>query len=183
MEQTWQIFSNYLWFVSKAYNIRVHSFVLMNNHFHLLIDTPDANIDEAMNYLLREVSKAIGRDSGRINQIFGGPYYWSVIKNSIYYQHAYKYIYRNPVDAGLCNRVEDYPYSSLRGLLGLDRTVIPAIDDLCLVQDPYRQLDWLNKTFQEEDRVAIGKALRHREFQFSREGSSNKLHRLENRII
>ncbi len=174
MTQAWEIFSDYLWFITYAYKVRIHAFVLMNNHFHLIISTPEANIDEAMNYFLREVSKRIGEAAGRKNQIFGGPYHWSVIKNSIYYHHAYKYVYRNPVHAGICSKVEDYKYSTLQTTLGLSSSIIPAVDNLCLIQNPHQQLEWLNTKFEDEDRLSIKNALRHREFQFVADRTTGK---------
>jgi len=183
MEEVWDIFSIYLHFISHAYQVRIHSFVLMSNHFHMLISTPDANIDEAMNYFLREVSRSLGKASGRINQIFGGPYHWSLINNSIYYQHAYKYIYRNPVHAGLSRQVEEYKFSTLRGLLGFERLVIPAIDNLDLIHNPASQLRWLNKTYDEDVQEAIRLALRKKEFGFSRDPLTQKQSFLEDRIV
>lgn len=183
MDEVWDIFSRYLWFVSNAYQVKIHAFVLMSNHFHLLVSTPEANIDQAMNYLLREVSKRIGEVAGRKNQIFGGPYHWSLIKNTIYYHHAYKYIYRNPVHAGICDRVEDYKYSTLRGLLGKGTSVIPAIDNLCLIQHPHRQVEWLNRSYTNEDRLSIKKALRHREFQISADQRTGKRSHLDSKIM
>jgi putative transposase len=183
MDQVWQIFMNYLWFISEAYKVRIHAFVLMDNHFHLLVRTPEANIDEAMHYLLREVSKTIGIEANRKNYIFGGPYHWSVIKNSIYYHHAYKYVYRNPVHAGICKKAEDYPYSTLRGLLGREQLLLPVADNMCLIQDAYRQLEWINRDFKSEDQTAIRTALRHREFSFPKERTTGRKHHLENQVV
>lgn len=183
MEAVWSHFANYLHFIWRVYDVRIHAFVLMNNHFHMLITTPEANLDIAMNYLLREVSKRLGEESGRQNQIFGGPYHWSLIKNSIHYQHAYKYVYRNPVHAGICNRVEEYPYSSLPGLLGLDYLYIPVYDNLGLIQNPGPQLKWLNDRYNENHREAIQKALKRKEFGFSRDVSTARPHFLESHIV
>jgi putative transposase len=166
MNQLWDIFSRYLYFITLAYGVRIHSFVLMNNHFHMLITTPNANLDQAMNYLMREVSKAIGIESGDINQVFGGPYHWSVIKNRIYYEFAYKYVYRNPVEARLCERVEAYPYSSLRGLLGMDHLPFPAFDNSNLIANPGGQLIWLNSPYPTVDFLEeIRRGLKYSEFE------------------
>lgn len=183
ISEVWEIFSIYLHFISHAYDVRIHSFVLMNNHFHMLISTPQANIDESMNYLLREVSRSIGKASDRINQIFGGPYHWSLISNSIYYQHAYKYIYRNPIRAGLSRSVEEYKYSTLRGLLGFERLLIPAIDNLDLIQNPTSQLQWLNSTYDEEIQEAIRLALKKKEFAFPRDPATQKRSFLEDHVV
>ena len=182
-ELVWSHFANYLHFIWRVYDIRIHSFVLMDNHFHMLLTTPEANLDIAMNYLLREVSKRIGEETGRINQIFGGPYHWSLIKNSVHYQHAYKYVYRNPVDAGLCKTVETYRYSSLPGILGLDYLHIPVYDNLDLIQNPHKQLKWLNCEYREEDRLAIRKALKKKEFSFARDEDTAGAHHLESHVV
>jgi REP element-mobilizing transposase RayT len=183
MKEVWNIFSIYLYFITVAYKVQIHSFVLMSNHFHMLITTPEANIDLAMNYLLREVSRRIGQRTNRINQIFGGPYHWTLIKNSIHYQHAYKYVYRNPVHAGICNRAEEYRYSSLNGLLGMSYLNIPVIDNVNLIYDTGRILKWLNEEYSDSHRESIRKALRHTEFQFERDPEDGYVHQLENRIV
>jgi REP element-mobilizing transposase RayT len=179
MEEVWSIFADYLHFIWRAYDVRIHSFVLMNNHFHMIVSTPEANLNEAMNYLMREVSKRIGERVGRINQIFGGPYKWSLIKNGLYLHHAYKYIYRNPVDAGMITRVEEYPFSTLRGLLGLDYLHIPTYDPFDLGRAPDVQIAWLNQPYEPEDRETIKKALSKKEFKFTREERSRKFPSLD----
>lgn len=93
--------------------LRVHALVLMSNHLHLLASSVDGNIDVPMRYFLREVCRKINHQAGRINHVFGGPYRWNVITNTSYFLHCLKYVYRNPVTAEICKRVEDYPYSTL----------------------------------------------------------------------
>ncbi len=174
MIDVWDIFSRYLYFITMAYGVRIHAFVLMSNHFHMLITTPNANLDQAMNYLLREVSKAINRENGNINQVFGGPYHWSVIKSRIYYEFAYKYVYRNPVEARICSRVESYPYSTLRGLMGLDRLPFPAFDNMNLISNPAQRLSWLNSPYPDiEILETIRNALKKQEFELEPERYAN----------
>jgi putative transposase len=184
METSWEIFSRYLYFATLAFGIRIHAFVLMNNHFHMLVTTPNANLDQAMAYVLREVSKTIGIESGKINQIFGGPYHWSLIKNQLYYRHAYKYVYRNPIEAGLTKKVEDYQYSTLSGLIGKKRLEFPAFDNLGLISDPGAQLNWLNTPYPEtwiiED---IEKALNHSEFDFYPQVGGSKVSPLAKQLF
>lgn len=94
--------------------VRVHALVLMSNHLHLVASSVDGNIDEPMRYLLREVCRKVNRVSNRINHLFGGPYKWSLITNTTYFLHCLKYVYRNPVQAQICKKVEDYPYSTIK---------------------------------------------------------------------
>ncbi|WP_081111818.1 transposase [Bdellovibrio bacteriovorus] len=60
--------SNYLCFIHHAYKGEIYAFVLMSNHFHLLIRFPENNMSEAMTYFMRESSRMISRQAGRINQ-------------------------------------------------------------------------------------------------------------------
>ncbi|AGH94759.1 transposase [Pseudobdellovibrio exovorus] len=183
METIWDIYSKYLFFIHHSYGVRIHSFVLMNNHFHLIIQTPHGNLSQAMNYLMRETSRVIGFESGRINHIYGGPYYWSLLKSPLYYLHAYKYVYRNPVEAGLCYRVEEYPYSSLYGLLGQAHTIIPLENDEALFSDVYSHLQWLNQGYPSEElKVDIRNALRKQHFHFGLDKDRNS-HILEMTLL
>lgn len=183
MDFVWSVFADYLHFIWRAYDVRIHAFVLMDNHFHMLISTPEGNLDVAMNYLMREVSKRIAERSKRINQIFGGPYSPTLIKNSTHYCHAYKYIYRNPVHAGICDRVEEYQYSTLRGVLGKDYLHIPTYDELVFQSSLQNHLVWLNTEYEEESKKAIKMALRRNEFGFAREKKSQRPHRLDDLIV
>ncbi|RYZ72010.1 MAG: hypothetical protein EOP09_03825, partial [Proteobacteria bacterium] len=144
-DEVWRIMTRNLHFLTFAFDVKIHSFVLMGNHFHLLISTPKANLSEAMNYLLRETAKDINRAAGTCNQVYGGRYCRSLITNSIYYSSAYKYVYRNPVTVGLSKTCEEYPYSTLRGILGLSKLPVPvAADPFIFDSCPEKTLQWLN---------------------------------------
>jgi REP element-mobilizing transposase RayT len=174
LPDVWDIFSEYLFFINRAFNVKVHSFVLMNNHFHLILSTPNANLSEAMNYFMRETSRQFGYASGRINQIYGGPYFWSQLRSEIYYGHAYKYVYRNPVEAGLCLNVEDYPFSTLYALLGKSKTIIPISEDVLFFSDIESQILWLNEAYKSESyKKEIKNALRKRQFHFGKDRDRN----------
>jgi putative transposase len=164
-EIVWSLFCDHLYFATHAYTARIHAFVLMSNHFHLIVSTPEANIDKIMWYLMTEVSRGITLEAGRINQTFGGPYYASLIRSDHYYLHAYKYLYRNPVDAQLAERVEDYKYSTLNALLGRSSLSIPLLADDLLFENIERTLAWLNTDYKMDDREHIRLALRKKEFQ------------------
>lgn len=118
-----------------------------------------------MRYFMRETSRVIARDLGRINHIYGGPYHSSLICDPSYYQNAYKYVLRNPVTAKMCQRVEEYPYSTLQGLLGLRHLLIPTCANEELFYNTEEFLEWLNFAYQESENEVIRKALRKREFE------------------
>ncbi len=183
LELLWELFSDYLFFTHHAFQVRIHSFVLMPNHIHMIVRTPEMNLDKAMNYFMRETSRAIGRQSGRINQVYGGPYYWSLMRSPNYFLHAYKYVYRNPIEANISTKAELYKFSTLPALLGQARTIIPMVHDETLFDGLTDQLNWLNTSYPSpEVRADIKNALRRKEFQFAKDKRGNP-HRLELEMV
>lgn len=179
LEEVWSVMSNYLYFIHQAYKVDIYAFVLMNNHFHLIIQFPENNMSEAMNYFMRETSRVLSRDSGRINQTYGSRYFRSVIEKSKYLEHVYKYLYRNPVEAGLCRQVEDYAYSTLQIRLGLRKGVIPLTRDLLLEDTPKSTLEWLNKAPKAEDKDEIRRGLKRPKFELTVRNQGRFVHHLE----
>ena len=175
----WSHMENYLYFIHHAYGVRIHSFVLMPNHFHLIARFPNGNLGPAMNYFMRETSKAIARDAGRENHIWGTRVFRSLIRSLHYFSHAYKYVYRNPVEANLSKRVEEYFFSTLPCLLGMKHGLIPLEADDYLFEDLEAQLEWLNHSPAEADKAAIKAALRRSEFSIPRERATQKANLLE----
>lgn len=125
IETVWNVMSDHLYLANRFYGIEVVSFVLMSNHFHLTCLDFELNISKAMHLVMRGSSREISRLSGRINHLWGGSFFSSIIESPVHFLHAYKYNYRNPVVAGLCSRVEEYRWSSLQVLLGQKHGILP----------------------------------------------------------
>jgi putative transposase len=178
----WEIFSEQLYFAHHAFNLCIHNFVLMSNHFHLVASTPDKNLSQTMNYFMRETSRLISRYSGRINQVYGAPYHRSLIRSEHYFMHAYKYVYRNPVEAGICSKVEDYQFSTLFGLLGRGHLLIPLAEDSLITGDANIYLDWLNKNYAADHKLQIKRALARSSFKFSLDRSNKRPSILEDEL-
>lgn len=182
MHLAWELMSDYLHLVKHAFNLRIHSFVLMSNHFHLIVSTPDGNLSEAMNYFMRETSKEFNRVLRRQDQFYGNRYYRTLITKGHYWSHVYKYVYRNPVEAGIAKRCEEFPFSTLHGLLGKTKLVIPLEDDHFLFSQYGLKLEtlmWLNSNPSEEGIVSVEKALKRKEFFLPLSKENKKPHRLE----
>lgn len=110
----WRYLKKHLSTGSKIFEVEVEAFVLMSNHYHLLITTPKANIDLFMQHLNKNLSKSISRQADRINRIFGASYRWNLIQKESYYMNVLRYIYQNPLRAGLVSRCEEYQFSNLK---------------------------------------------------------------------
>ena len=179
MESVWEIMCRELSFLSYAYDIKIHSFVLMSNHFHLLASTPQANLSEAMWNFMKQSSFSLTTAGNRINQTYGQRYFRSVITSGHYFNHAYKYIYANPVKAGFVEKVEQYRFSTLHGLLGFEKLNIPIVEDTLLFEDTEYILKWLNRKVSEENWKSVKFALEKREFKLAKSKVNKKSSLLE----
>lgn len=170
--QLWEIFIECLGEIREKFECCNHAFVLMSNHYHLLISTPRANLDLAMQHLQREVARKANRKVARTNHFFGSRYKWTLVVGEEYYWNSVKYVFRNPVRAGLCKRVEQYQFSSLN-----------CGQSQWLMTDFFRDRskpveldrDWLNEPFLKEKEIAISKALRRSEFKLPRLKNGNAM--------
>lgn len=179
LPSVWEIFGEELFLIHHLYDVRIHSFVLMNNHFHGIVSTPKANLSEAMQRFMRQTSVRITKPAGRINQTYGARHKPCILGSYNYFLNSYKYIYRNPVAAGVCGRVEDYRFSTLRGLLGFERLVIPLEEDTILFSDVEKELVWLNTPPSSENVQAMKIGLRKRRFALPPQPTTLRKHSLE----
>lgn len=172
-EILWAIFMKCFRELAKQYQCRIHGFVLMSNHYHLLISTPRANIGEAMKYLHREVARHVNREAQRTNHFFGGRYKWSVIQDENYYWNAVKYVFRNPIRAGVCDKVHEYAFSSLNKPQDFEW----HMTDFFAEPDIHIQLnhDWLNDGSAKEQEQTIQKALRRRIFELPKTNAKERI--------
>lgn len=182
MDQSWNLYERYVHFLHSGFGIGIHNFVLMTNHFHMLVTDREGNIAAAMNYFMRETSRYFNVEVGRINQIYGRPYHKTLITSNHHFLCAYKYVYRNPVDAGICDDVFKYPYSTLTGLIGQQPLLIPLLKDHLFFECPRSVGNWLNTPYQEEHHRAIQLALRKKKFKIARSKHSSRSIKLEDAI-
>jgi putative transposase len=168
-EESWKILNKCLQLIHEEHQVKIHAFVMMNNHFHLLMSTPKNDLGIVMRDFMRTATRSMNRKSGRIGRIFGGSYHWSVVTSENYYDCVLKYIYRNPVKAGLIHSVELYPFSTIKCVLDLEKLPYKISPVLWLEKnipndDKIHFLQWLNQPFYFEDEAAIKNGLKKTSF-------------------
>ncbi len=99
------------------FSMVLHAFVLMSNHYHLIVESPKANLSRLMHALNSAYTTYFNIKRGRSGHLFQGRYKAFVIDKDHYLLELSRYIHLNPVRAGMSERPEDYPYSSLRSYL------------------------------------------------------------------
>jgi putative transposase len=96
-----------------------HAYCLLTNHFHLLVETPDANISEGMQRLNSEHAQWFNWRHGLKGHLFQGRFASKVVETRQYFAEVARYIALNPVRAGLASRPEDWRWSGYSAALGL----------------------------------------------------------------
>lgn len=107
---------------SEAWNVRVAAYCLMPNHYHLLLQTPEANISRCMRHVDGVYTQRFNRNHDNDGPLFRGRYKAILVDADRYLLELVRYIHRNPVSAGLTERLDSYPWSSHRGYLSRAKT-------------------------------------------------------------
>lgn len=160
IEEVWLIALRALRDAHDKQPVELISFVLMSNHYHMILRTPQANIDKFMHEFNSRFSKGIRAENKNRNRIWGGRYHWCLIKSTHYFANCYRYVYQNPVRAEVVSQAENYPYSTLHYLVQGKKFIIPIFDQYGF-KDEFG-LNWLNEKIEIHDEIRKG--LRRREF-------------------
>ena len=103
--------------IVKSHKIHIFSYVLMGTHFHLLLKTEKANISQAMQFLNSSYAHWFNLRHIRKGHLFQDRYKSHLVLNSLYLYSVASYISLNPVEAGLVDSPEEYPWSSFQYFL------------------------------------------------------------------
>ncbi len=94
-------------------------YCLMDNHYHLLIRAPEADVAAGMQYINGQFARYFNNRHGRTGHLFQGRYHHEVIRNDVHLLETARYIPLNPVRAGMRARAIDWKWSSHNAILGL----------------------------------------------------------------
>lgn len=110
-------FLSYLTDALNKYGVILHSYVLMPNHYHLIVETPKANLSTFMHGLGSSYTTYFNLKRRRAGHLFQGRYKAFLIDVDSYLLELSRYIHLNPVRAGITARAEGYAYSSFRAFV------------------------------------------------------------------
>lgn len=99
--------------LSQTYEINIIAYCVMGNHTHMLVKSKTVkDLSKYMQCLNTRYAVYYNRKYDRVGYVFKGSFKSEGICDNNYLQNCIKYIYNNPVKAGLCARPEEYPYSN-----------------------------------------------------------------------
>ncbi len=105
------------------YNLKIHSYVLMDNHYHLLKETPDGNLSKAMHYINTSYSNWFKSKHQMIGSVFQGRYKSILVEKEAYFLTLSAYIHLNPVRAAIVDKPEKYGWSSFNDFFRFEKLI------------------------------------------------------------
>ena len=128
------IFLNILKDVNKRYNWLCHAYCLMDNHYHLIIETLDGTLSRGMRQLNGVYTQTLNKRHRRVGHIFQGRYKAILIDKENYLLEACRYVVLNPVRAKMVEASREWKWSSYRGTAGIEPPHLSLTTDWILGQ-------------------------------------------------
>jgi putative transposase len=128
--------------VVKRYNWICHAYCLMGNHYHLMVETPDANLSLGMRQLNGIYTQKVNRRHHQSGHIFQGRFKAVLVQKESYLLELCRYVILNPVRAGLVENVEDWIWSSYKATAGIGKSAA------------YLTTDWILGVFNSKRKLA-----------------------------
>jgi len=116
----------------ERFQLEIHAYVLMENHYHLLIRTEEANLSRAIQWLGVSYSVWFNRKHQRFGHLFQGRFKNFLIEDDRYFTAVCLYIHGNPLRAHLINHISDYKWSSYQAYVDERRKVSWLTTELIL---------------------------------------------------
>jgi len=152
------IFLELLKEVVEQWNVKVAAYCLLTTHYHLLVQTPDANVSRCMRHINGVYTQRFNRVHRSDGQLFRGRYKSILIDADSYLLAVLRYIHRNPLRAGLVENLDAYHWSSHGGYVSgakewdwLYRDMVFSL----LTEDRSRWLRVYRRYMSEEDTAEL----------------------------
>ena len=113
-----EIFISILAQVIEQFNWSCYAYCLMDNHYHMLIQTPDSNLSKGMRQLNGVYTQTYNRRHSKVGHLFQGRYKSILVDEEAYLVELSRYIVLNPVKARMVKHVSDWHWSSYQAMTG-----------------------------------------------------------------
>jgi len=104
--------------VCERFNWRCHTYCLMDNHYHFVVETAEGNLSKGMRQLNGVYTQYFNRQYNRVGHVFQGRYKAILVEKEAYLLELSRYVVLNPVRANMVGQAEDWPWSSYHAMLG-----------------------------------------------------------------
>lgn len=154
--------------VCRRFNWVCHAYCLMDNHYHLLVETPEGNLSLGMRQLNGVYTQRFNRCHGRVGHVFQGRYKAILVDKDSYLLELARYIVLNPVRASMVRVAKDWRWSSYRATAG------------GVTAPPWLQTNWILSAFASRRKLACE---RYRQFVSEGKGQPSPWEQLRNQVF
>lgn len=116
-----QAFLATLTLVNRRFHWLCHAYCLMDNHYHLVIETPDGNLSKGMRQLNGVYTQAFNRRHKRVGHLFQGRFKGILVQKDSHFLEVCRYVVLNPVRAKAVSSFREWAWSSYRATAGVGK--------------------------------------------------------------
>ena len=117
-----KMFLSALGMVASRFGWLIHGYVLMDDHYHVAVETPEANLSKGMRQLNGVYTQYFNRTYQMIGPLFHGRFKGILLEKDTYLLEVCRYIVLNPVGSGKVKSADKYRWSSFRSTVGQVKT-------------------------------------------------------------
>jgi len=125
---------------SIRFSIEIYAYVLMDNHYHLLLKTKKANLSKVMHWIGSTYTRRFNIRHRQNGHLFQGRFKNILVENEIYLLRLSYYIHRNPLRAGMVKRLADYQWSSYRAY-AFKKATFPSWLKISFILSKFTEID------------------------------------------
>ena len=114
-------FLSYLESAHDRYGAIIHTYCLMGNHYHLVLETPRGNLSQIIHHINGAYTTYFNIKRDRSGHLFQGRFKGILVEKDAYCKELSRYIHLNPVRAGMVKSPSEYPWSSYGYFIGRDK--------------------------------------------------------------
>ena len=102
----------------ERFNWAIHAWCQMSNHYHIVVETPEANLSAGMRQLNGVYTQKVNRRHHRVGHVFQGRFKGILVERDSYLLELARYVVLNPVRAGMVKHVRQWKWSSYHAMVG-----------------------------------------------------------------
>jgi len=129
--------------VCSRFNWRCHAWCLMDNHYHIVVETIEGNLSQGMRQLNGVFTQKSNRRHNRVGHVFQGRYKAILVQKDAYLLELTRYVVLNPIRAGMVSDMRDWKWSSYLAVVG----DVSAAD--------WMEIDWILNHFGPSRQTAV----------------------------
>ena len=103
---------------AEELHVEIFAYCLMENHYHLFLKILKPNLSKMMQQIMSQYTHQFNLRHDRVGPLFQGRYKCRLVDADVYAKTLLRYIHLNPLEAGIVNRLTDYPWSSYLVYMG-----------------------------------------------------------------